>query len=141
MRNYIPCWDKIGITKARYMELLYFCRQYPEWLSDERSMLGIQGHAMDGQPHGTLTGDPVFNLVVKRERILRKIELVEGCAKRVEGGLWFAALIKNVCGGCPHAKIKQDIMPTANRNAFYQARKEFFLLLDAETNKEADLSK
>lgn len=138
MRTYIPCWDKIGITKERYLELLHFCRQYPEWLSDARGFLGIQGHAMDGQPHGTMTGDPVFNIAAKRERILVKIELVERCANGVGNGEWFAALIKNVCGGYPHSKIEQSIMPTASRGAFYQARKDFFLLLDAEMDKPAE---
>ena len=32
--RYTPCWKQIGITPERYLELVYFCRQYPEWLSD-----------------------------------------------------------------------------------------------------------
>ncbi len=32
--RYTPCWKQIGISQERYLELVYFCRQYPEWLSN-----------------------------------------------------------------------------------------------------------
>ena len=29
--KYTPVAAQIGISKARYMELLHFCRQYDDW--------------------------------------------------------------------------------------------------------------
>ena len=130
MRNYIPCWDKIGISKDRYMELLRFCRQYDEWKMRAASMIGIHGQQMDGQPHGSSVGDPVYAAVAKRSALLAKIEMVEDCAGTAGGGAWKKALIMNACRGVPHSKIPPEFMPTSFRSAFFAARKEFFLLLD-----------
>ena len=130
MRNYVPAWEKIGISKERYLELLHFCRQYDQWRRDAASLVGIRGMAMDGQPHGSGVGDPVFAAVEKRNAILAKMETVERCALAVDGGIWFNALIENVCRAKPHGIIDQTILPTANRGAFFQARKKFFILLN-----------
>lgn len=138
MRNYIPCWEKIGISKERYLELLHFCRQYDQWKRDAASLVGIRGKALDGQPHGSGVGDPVFAAVEKRNAIIAKVHMVERCAMSVDGGVWFNALIENVCRAKPHGVIDQALMPTSNRGAFFQARKKFFLLLNEakETPKE-----
>lgn len=130
MRNYIPTWEKLGISKERYIELLRFCHQYDEWKHAANSMLGVRGVAMDGQPHGTGVGDPVFAAVVKRTALMAKIDIVERCALSVDGGIWFNALIEHICRKKPHAAIDQAIMPTSNRAAFYQAKKKFFVLLN-----------
>lgn len=130
MRNYIPCWEKIGISKERYLELLHFCRQYDQWKRDAASLVGIRGKALDGQPHGSGVGDPVFAAVEKRNAIIAKVHMVERCAMSVDGGIWFNALIENVCRAKPHGVIDQALMPTSNRGAFFHARKKFFLLLN-----------
>ena len=130
MRNYIPCWEKIGISKERYLELLHFCRQYDQWKRDAASLVGIRGKALDGQPHGSGVGDPVFTAVEKRNAIIAKVHMVERCAMSIDGGIWFNALIENVCRAKPHGVIDQALMPTSNRGAFFHARKKFFLLLN-----------
>lgn len=130
MRNYIPCWEKIGISKERYLELLHYCRQYDQWKRDAASLVGIRGKALDGQPHGSGVGDPVFAAVEKRNAIIAKVHMVERCAMSVDGGIWFNALIENVCRAKPHGVIDQALMPTSNRGAFFHARKKFFLLLN-----------
>ena len=65
--RYIPCWKQIGIAKDRYLELLHFCRQYPEWQMEAASLIGIQGMKMDGQPRGTKKHDPVAAAAERRE--------------------------------------------------------------------------
>ena len=133
-RNYIPCWDKIGISRERYLELLYFCRQYPRWKHEAASMLGIRGKALDGMPHGAGVGDPVAAQAERRERLLRKIDLVEGCARMIGSGDWYSALITNVCHGKPYAMIDPVMMPTSKKASFFKARREFFLALDQMMN-------
>ena len=129
-RNYVPCWDKIGISKERYLELLYFCRQYPQWKHEAASMLGIRGKGLDGMPHGTGVGDPVAAQAERRERLLRKIGIVDMCARSVCNGEWFAALICNVCEGKPYRMIDSILMPTSHNAVFFQARREFFVALN-----------
>lgn len=115
------------------MELLHMCRQYPLWKQKLSDLTGIQALKMDSQPHGTWISDPVVVLAEKRERYLNKMELIEGCARSVGDGSWARALIQNVCYGQGYFMLDPVIMPTANRNAFFKSRKEFFILLNERT--------
>lgn len=135
MRRYIPTWDVIGIKKDRYLELLHFARQYPEWRTEAASLIGTHGVKLDGMPHGTGVGDPVASVAERRAGLLEKIGIVDRCARSVKDGEWYAALIQNVCMGKPFSAIDQTIIPTANRTAFFKARKEFFLALHLEKDK------
>ena len=128
--RYIPCWKQIGISKDRYLELLHFCRQYPQWTIEAGSMLGIQGMNMDGQPHGKKTGDSVSSAAERRERLLNKIGIVDQCARAVGKGEWYLALIQNVCIGKAYKQLDPEIMPSSNHSAFFACRRDFFAMLD-----------
>ena len=130
MRRYLPNWEQYGIDKERYLELLHMCRQYPLWKQKLADLSGIQALKMDSQPHGTDVGDPVASLAEKRERFLQKVELIESCARDIGDGTWAKSLIQNVCYGQGYLLLDPVIMPTANRNAFFKCRKEFFILLN-----------
>ena len=136
MRNYRPNWDAIGITKARFQELAGFCMQYPEWRVEADSLLGVQGGGLDGMPHGSTVGDPVSAAAARRARLLRKIRIIEECAQDVDDGRWYAALILNVCIRKRYEDLT-SILPTSNRNAFFRARREFFIKLN-ERKEEPD---
>ena len=138
MRNYRPKWDAIGIKKERYLELLYFCRQYPDWRTEAASLLGIHGQAMDGMPHGSAVGNPVPAAAAKRAGLLRRIQIVEDCAAGVADGKWYSALIQNVCMARPYAVLDRTILPTSDRNSFFKARKEFFIRLNAIKGGDAE---
>ena len=133
--RYTPCWKQIGIAKDRYLELLHFCRQYPEWKIEASSLLGIRGLKMDGQPHGTVKTDPVATAAERREKLMQKIGIVEECAKTVGGGEWYEAIIQNVCMAKPYTTIDRALMPTSDKNAYFKRRREFFELLDRKTEK------
>ena len=128
--RYTPCWKQIGITQDRYKELLHFCRQYPYWKSEANSMLGARAIKNDGLPHGNRKGDPVLMAVEKREKLLVKMMLVEECAKAIDGGEWYAAMMQHVCYGKTYAQMDSTLMPTSNTNEFYKQRRLFFELLD-----------
>jgi len=137
MRAY-PCWEKIGITRNRYFELLHFCRQYPEWRTEASSLIGTHGQQMDGMPHGTSVGNPVASAAERRAGLLAKIELIESCAKDVQNGEWYTALIQNACMARSYTMIDPTLLPTSNRQAFYKARQMFFGLLDARKTRNED---
>ena len=115
--RYTPCWKQIGIAKDRYLELLHFCRQYPEWKLEASSLIGIRAMRADGQPR------------------TEKIAIVEECARAIDGGAWFAAIIQNVCMAKPYTTIDRTLMPTSDKNAYFKRRREFFELLDRKTEK------
>ena len=97
--RYLPCWKQIGISQDRYRELLHFCRQYPEWKTEANSLLGIRAIKADGLPHGNGKSDPVAAAAERREKLIEKIAIVDECALAVDGGIWYASIIQNVCIG------------------------------------------
>ena len=133
--RYTPCWKQIGIAKDRYLELLHFCRQYPEWKLEASSLIGIRAMRADGQPRGTKRTDPVAVAAERREKLTMKIAIVEECARAIDGGAWFAAIIQNVCMAKPYTTIDRALMPTSDKNAYFKRRREFFELLDRKTEK------
>ena len=135
MRHYIPSWEAIGIKKERYLELLYFCRQYPTWLVEAQSLLGTHGQQIDSMPHGSGVGDPVAAAAERRLAIMEKIDLVNRCAMAVEDGKWYNVLIRNVCAGTRYSDLDPIMMPTSRRNDFFRARKAFFALLNEEKDR------
>lgn len=130
MRNYIPHYAKYGIPAERYNELRHFCLQYPLWRAEAQSLLGVGAQRYSDMPHGSGVGDPVARAAERREILIEKINLVEKVARSVEDGRWYTALIQNCCMGKGLSYIDPGIMPTSNRNAYYQARRIFYLRLD-----------
>ena len=133
--RYLPCWKQIGISQDRYRELLHFCRQYPEWKTEANSLLGIRAIRADGQPHGNGKSDPVAVAAEKRERLIEKIRIVDECAMAIDGGVWFASFIQNVCIGKPYEQMDRALMPTSDRNAYFKKRREFFDLLNKKRSE------
>ena len=133
--RYTPCWKQIGIAKDRYLELLHFCRQYPEWKMEASKMLGIQGMKADGMPRGNRKRDPVAAAAERRDRLIKKIDIVDECARAIDGGIWYAAIIQNVCMGKPYTVLDRALMPTSDKNAYFRKRREFFEILDKKTEK------
>lgn len=130
MRNYVPHYQKYGLSTARYNELRAFCLQYPLWRAEAESLLGVGAQQYSAMPHGSGVGDPVARAAERRERLIDKIGLVEAAARTVDGGKWYTALIQNCCMGRGLAAIDPTILPTSNRNAFYLARRAFYVFLD-----------
>ena len=137
-RYYEPNYTRFGITRERYRELLNFCRQYPQWQAELRSLSYLGAQQYSDMPHGTDVGDPVARMVERRDRLREKIDLVERVARTVDGGRWYAALIQHVCMNRPLHYIDQTLLPTANRNAFYEQRKAFFVLLNIAREEKRD---
>lgn len=135
---------KYDIGEWRYKELKAFCRQYPEKKAKAAALLGVQGGSRveeyrnsRGMIEGTVTpsgkgttSDTVLKAVEKREELLHDVQMIDECAKAVNGGLYANALILNICYGSPFETLEQSIMPSSNRNSYFDARRKFFALLD-----------
>lgn len=114
------------ISRERYRELKYFCRQYPEKkqkLADARSLSGV---SMDGMPHGTDVGDPTARRAERALRYAADVRLIEQTAADAAPG-FSRELLRNVTEGVPWEYLPSTDCP---RRAFYDARRKFFWLLD-----------
>lgn len=134
MRTYRPDYELCGISKYRYDELKAFCRQYGEKKAEADALLSVGSPKISGMPHGSGTGDPVAKAVERRERLIADVEIIEKCAKSVDNGRFYSAIIKNVCLGTAY-KFLMPCLPTFYRSAFYIARRAFFVLLNDELDK------
>ena len=134
MRIYTPViTEKWRLEKERYKELLSFCRQYPTWLAEARGALDLKAQNMDGMPHGSGISNPVAAAAEARDRVLRKIEMVEGCARAVADGEWYQAIIFHVCMGWSYERIRinhPEMLKNSYRSKFFDAKRQFFILLD-----------
>ena len=128
--RYVPVAKQIGISVARYNELLNFCRQYDDWKREANSLLGIRAIKADGLPHGNGKSDPVAAVAERREKLIEKIAIIDECANAIDGGAWYASIIQNVCIGRSYEQMDRALMPTSDKNAYFKKRREFFDLLD-----------
>lgn len=130
----MPHYQRYGLSAQRYNELRAFCLQYPLWKAEAESLLGVGGQKLNGMPHGSGVGDPVARAAERREKLIEKIGLVESVARSVDDGRWYTALIQNCCLGRGLLMIDPAILPTSNRNAYYVARRTFYLALNELKN-------
>ena len=129
--------DNYGINRKRYRELKAFCEQYPIWKNELKDHTYIQGIDYDKESIAKTnnisdrTGKDAIRLV----RYAKNCQLVEKVAKEVDSEFW-EYLIKAICYEVPLTYlISVDYMPL-ERSAFYERRRYFFFLLDAQ--KDAD---
>lgn len=133
-RVYYPKRSELWtISRERYAELRSFCLQYPRWKVEVVDETDLSSPRLDGMPRSSDPGDPTERAVERREKLLAKIRLVEGCACDVWGGAWARALILNVCNGMSWEVIRDmhpEALKSSDRTRFFIARKHFFKLLD-----------
>jgi len=119
----LGCYE---ISRERYRELKYFCRQYPEKKQKLTDARDLSGQNWDGMPHASTVGDPTGRRAEKALRYAADVALIEqtaalaapSCAKE---------LLRNVTEGVPWEYLPSAALP---RRAFYEARRKFFWLLD-----------
>lgn len=99
---------KYGLSKWEYKETAAYCRQYPDML--RRSRIGSQTDQLEAQAELA----PILTAAAETR------------AGRELDGEWQRALIATCCEGLSPEKLDGTAKPTSNRNAYYEARREFF---------------
>lgn len=125
-----------SISHYAYAELRAFCRQYEEKKARAAALADVSSPALTGMPRGGGTSDPVSRAVERRETLLHDCAMIERAASLPSGGAYYQALMLNCCRGIGYLYIDPAILPTANRNAFFKARREFFQALHQMRNDE-----
>lgn len=129
MREYALKLDKYGISRDAYMELKYFCRQYDQKRREAASLLGPSSPDMSGAPRGNTVGRPTESAAIKMEGLLADVMMIDECAKAVDNGVWYHALIDNCCRRVPWECLKPEDMGSSQKQAYFTARRKFFYLL------------
>lgn len=125
--------DQYGISKNRQRELVWFCKQYPEWKKDLHHFTTLKGHEITDMPKATKKDiSPTEELAFKKMKLQSKCELIENTAKEASIDL-YPYIIMSVCKEVNFAQLQKNGIP-CSQNSFYELRRYFFVLLDKNRN-------
>ena len=120
---------KYPLNKNRYKELLYFCRQYPDWVKLVNSIPEVKSPVyVDLRFKTTIYVNPTFETVAKKEALSKKIELVEQAALATDGDL-YSYILKGVTEGWSYDQLTLIEIP-CSRSTYYDRYRKFFFILD-----------
>lgn len=121
-------YEKHGISKRLYQELMWFARGYDEYkAADRRWRSGEYDRIATGNVAGREHPDPTANEAIRRTSSpwAWKIAAIEQAAVIAAPG-YCRELLKNVTGDMTW----EVIQPPCGRAQFYAARREFFCALN-----------
>ena len=116
--------DKFGISKEKYRELKYFCRQYCEKKQKVIDLMSLKATNLNGLPGGSGVSDPTAEKALKAAKEQADIDLIEQTVREAEPGI-YKWLLVSVTEGIPYEQMPVP----CGRRQFYEARRKFFYLL------------
>lgn len=130
IRSEISKKSRYYLPKERYLELVHFCRQYPEWkkayISADGLMMGRCG--TDGVSGGALP-DPTAEAAMRKLYFLERIRMVEQAANEAAetmDGLMIEAVTEGASYECLNARRGVP----CGKDAWYVLYRRFFWILD-----------
>ena len=124
--------NKWYVPKYRYLELKYFCLQYPEWKRRTAWLLAASygSTGIQNEIHGQLEFvDRTAKLALELTNVNSKISLVEKTVFESDESIapW---LLKGVTEGASFVKLKSLYDIPCERDMYYDRYRKFFWLLD-----------
>jgi len=114
------------LSKNRYRELKYFCRQYYEWKDKLKKLnYDLKSYELNDLPKNHNVNKPTEILATEKADLERKIGIVEQSAKEANPVI-YQELLQNVVQGIPFRYLN---VPCGLRY-FYKVRNIFFCILD-----------
>lgn len=126
---------KWRISKHEFYAALHFAYQYNDWKKELSSLMDMsKAIQYSDMPKGNINPDPVGDLVERRESLIRKIDMVERCAREADRELYEYIML-----GVVNENVKYDNLYTlkgipCSRNTYYDRRRKFYYLLSREMN-------
>lgn len=124
MRTYPLKMDEYEIPNYEYLELLNFCRQYPEKKRKLATMIRAGSGMIDCQSHGSENTSPVETAAFRRELLLADVQMIEQATVEADRDLHFC-ILRNVA----YKQRYEELKPPCGRRQFYQVRRRFFWIL------------
>lgn len=123
--------NKYWIPKYRFLELKYFCLQYPEWKREYRILQTSIDTSSTNSEIKTQQEfqDPTGNLAVRLEKLNSKISLVGKIAKMSDSEIGDYVLLA-VTEGLSFVNLKMMYEIPCERDMYYDRYRRFFWLMD-----------
>ena len=125
IRNQISTKSPYYISKHRFLELKHFCLQYPEWKT-EINKINWFGSPGDGRSYDV--SKPVERLVIRRDKLLNYMRMVEQAAIEADGDI-FEWILKGVTIGQSYSDLRTAGIP-CSKDYYYERYRRFFWHLD-----------
>lgn len=122
--------NKYWIPKHRYYELKHFCLQYPEWKEQLKHVSMAGRNLCSVRSEQTEWHDPVHESSYGRDECLRKIRMVEECARLASSDLG-KYILRAVTEDLSFTHLKMMLDIPCGKNAYYEAWRKFFFILSA----------
>ena len=128
MRSELSKKSKVYMERNRYLELKYFCRQYPIW---KKAYAGLDSLAKKPEVLVQVSGisDPVSRCAEARAFYAERIKLVEETAMMSAPG-FYEWLIKGVTEGKSYDILSSREVLPVSRAEYYSGYRTFFWLLN-----------
>lgn len=129
LKNELSNKNKWKLSKHRYLELVHYCLQYPEWRKELQSIDILRASSIV-QGKGDKSWDDVTSTAaIKRAELVSKIELIESVAREAEPDL-ASYILTSVTKGITYPQIAAKIDIPCGKDMFYDRRRKFFWILD-----------
>lgn len=127
--------NKYYISKHRYYELLHFCRQYDEFVTEKRKIMDslVKAINYNWTKLGNDPCDHTSDSGIKLQELNRKMEMIEQCAMKTDPSI-YQFIIFAVTKGYGYVYLKETLNIPCGKNYFYENYRKFFWLLDKEKN-------
>ena len=126
--------NKYYIPKHRYYELLHFCRQYTDYLTEKENILNtcVRPYVAPDKVKATVTfaeNLPTEKWAMKLADIDDKIQLIEQATVDADKEL-SGYILMAVSGGIGYDILSIRYNIPCSRNTFYDRYRKFFWILD-----------
>ena len=119
------------LPRHRYLELVHFCLQYPEWKARLQMLTDLTARGIGTGVSG-MPGNETERIALERIALKNKIELVERVCRETDEGLWFYLLQGVTEEGCSYTYLRNMMDIPCGRNMYHDKRRAFFWRLDKE---------
>lgn len=119
------------IPKYRFLELKYFCLQYPDWKREMYDLMIGNGGAISNQNGGRSQiefRDPTGEAAIRIHNLNSKISLVGKIAKMSDSEIG-EYILKAVTENLSFVKLKMIYEIPCERDMYYDRYRKFFYLL------------
>lgn len=118
------------IPKYRFLELKYFCLQYPEWKREAAELIRRNSGVIQNEIKKQVEfSDPTGDMAIRLGCLNSKIALVEEIGFTVDKEIG-EYVLKAVTEGVSFIKLKTLYEIPCERDMYYDRYRKFFYLLD-----------
>lgn len=127
--------NKYWIEKHRYYELKHFCLQYPIWKKAYLALTDLKSRPLDVELVGSENNlsNPTEKIAEARLVYEGKMKMIEDTVRKTDEEL-YDYILKGVTEGFSYETLKVQYGIPCCRDAYYNAYRRFFSIL----NKERD---